>query len=1360
MQILHTAMILMISSNPFFVLVAGMLVLLTTAGRLPAAVYNVGNLADLTNDINLAQPGDQIILANGVYTNTNNINISCAGTATQPVLIAAQTVGGAQIAGTAGFYFSGASYVTLQGFFFTYSNNNQNGLQIDTSSSHCRITRNIFQTDPVQYWCFVQGDDTEVDHNLFQNKAAQGEYITLDGNHTTLRIARRLWAHDNDFFNNHFSGSNGGESTRLGIGIFKLISAWAVVENNLYEHADGDPESLSVKTSDNVVRYNTFTNCVGEISLRQGCRSRVEGNFSFNTGGLKFYADDHLIINNYFQGVTNGVQFGAGDWPEITDSDNNASGPHAAAHRARVEFNTMVNCPIFFDWNNQGTNVPTDCIVANNILQGNSGYFVSQNLLIGETNFIWQTNIFWGSASTAYSPAGGYTKVNPLLTNNAVIPYHIASNSPAIGASYAAPGEVVSDMDGQSRFGTPAIGADEYSTAPVIHRPLGTNNVGPYVAATNFAIVAMPWIQTVMPGTGTCFTNLISAFNGFTNLVILSAANLPPNSTASFNFTTITNGLGFSVMSVTTSNATPPGRYTILITATSATFTNTTIACLTVGNIPTNWTDTDIGQPAVSGSVDYYSNVFAVKGSGSQIFGTTDQFNFTYQPWTNGLQLTARVLTQPATSLSAKSGVMIRETTNASSKYVDVVVTPSSINMEARTTTGGSAVQLAMFTAANSTVGTNSPSWVRLRLQGSTFTGFASSDGVNWVQTSVTNINMSSTLAGLAVCAYDNTQLNTSTFDNVNYLATNNQPIITFQPTNETVILNNNATFGVTANGASPFNYQWWFNTNTMLVGASNASLVITNVQGTNAGNYMVVVTNLYGLVTSSVAILTVKYPPVITNQPVSQSTLGGSNVTFTVGTSGDATLSYQWWFNTNSIVYGATNSTLSITNAQVTNAGIYSVVVTNPYGSVTSAVATLTVTIPFVVTSYTNPGAWTWTCPSNVIFVRVECWGGGGAGGGASRNGQSGGNATGGGGAGGSYARMNSYPVIAGNSYYLNVGAGGTNQMIDAAMFPGGDSWFNTNNSPSITIIAKGGGGGETVLLQNTTTRHGAGGTNQSGSLGDIVFAGGVGGTPTGTSFGGSGGGSGGTNSLGNAGDPASGIGANAVLGGGNGGNANPTSGSSGSGQAPTNSPGGGGGGARNAGTSTNTGGTGSVGQIVLKYFTASTVTSSAATGIGLTNATFNGNAWDNGNAISDRGFYYKTNGGVTTNDTKITAGSGAGGFTATPALSPSTQYYWKAYASNVGGTVLSSELSFSTLALQSPVITNVSMSSSRVAFNLTGVGVANQAYALFTVSNLTPPVIWISVATNIGDTNGIFNFTDWQVTNFAQRFYRVGTP
>ena len=82
-------------------------------------------------------------------------------------------------------------------------------------------------------------------------------------------------------------------------------------------------------------------------------------------------------------------------------------------------------------------------------------------------------------------------------------------------------------------------------------------------------------------------------------------------------------------------------------------------------------------------------------------------------------------------------------------------------------------------------------------------------------------------------------------------------PVITSQPTNQTVTVGGTSTFSITASGAAPLSYQWNFN-GTNLSGATNTSLTLTNVQWNQAGNYAVLVTNLYGSILSSNAVLTV----------------------------------------------------------------------------------------------------------------------------------------------------------------------------------------------------------------------------------------------------------------------------------------------------------------------------------------------------------------------------------------------------------------------------------------------------------------------------------------------------------------------
>jgi len=87
--------------------------------------------------------------------------------------------------------------------------------------------------------------------------------------------------------------------------------------------------------------------------------------------------------------------------------------------------------------------------------------------------------------------------------------------------------------------------------------------------------------------------------------------------------------------------------------------------------------------------------------------------------------------------------------------------------------------------------------------------------------------------------------------------------------------------------------------------------------------------------------------PPVITSQPLNQILAAGNQASFSVGAFGFAPISYQWWFNSNSLS-GAASSNLTLLSLATTNAGIYQVIVANGFGSVTGGPARLSIaTVP-----------------------------------------------------------------------------------------------------------------------------------------------------------------------------------------------------------------------------------------------------------------------------------------------------------------------------------------------------------------------------------------------------------------------------
>src|SRR5437879_5359482 len=159
---------------------------------------------------------------------------------------------------------------------------------------------------------------------------------------------------------------------------------------------------------------------------------------------------------------------------------------------------------------------------------------------------------------------------------------------------------------------------------------------------------------------------------------------------------------------------------------------------------------------------------------------------------------------------------------------------------------------------------------------------------------------------------------------------------ITAQPTAQTVIGGQSATFSVAATGTAPLSYQW--NKNGAAVSGATSSSYTTpaTTSSDNGAQFAVVVSNAAGSITSNSATLTVNAGPVapsITTQPTSQTVTAGQAATFTVTATGTAPLGYQWNKN-GAAISGATSS--SYTTPATTssdNGAQFAVVVSNATG-------------------------------------------------------------------------------------------------------------------------------------------------------------------------------------------------------------------------------------------------------------------------------------------------------------------------------------------------------------------------------------------------------------------------------------------
>jgi sugar lactone lactonase YvrE len=151
---------------------------------------------------------------------------------------------------------------------------------------------------------------------------------------------------------------------------------------------------------------------------------------------------------------------------------------------------------------------------------------------------------------------------------------------------------------------------------------------------------------------------------------------------------------------------------------------------------------------------------------------------------------------------------------------------------------------------------------------------------------------------------------------------------------------------GVALDGSGAIYIADFQNNRVRMVATPGPVLKLTNITTNNDGFYDVIVSNDSGSVTSSVVRLEVALPPGIVTQPQSQQILLGTSVAFSVQPSGTPPFSYQWQFNGTNIS-NATAAQYTIPAVSTNDAGSYAVLVTSPYGSITSAVAALTVLLP-----------------------------------------------------------------------------------------------------------------------------------------------------------------------------------------------------------------------------------------------------------------------------------------------------------------------------------------------------------------------------------------------------------------------------
>lgn len=491
-----------------------------------SVTHLVSTATQFKTALSIMNPGDTILVADGIY-NLGGVKVIRGGSSLKPVVVKSKNLHGAVITGKSTFTLSGQSHVVYEGFDFDLE-------PVSTifkmeGCSYVRITRNRFRMQRLSEsqsskWITI-GDVWEnpvcnshhnrIDHNLFEGKYDSGAWVVIDGSHGDVPDISRYDRIDHNIFRTNTPRvANEKETIRMGVSDLSNLDAFTVVESNLFEDCDGDPEIVSVKSNSNIVRNNTFRRCLGTLSLRQGNNSLVEGNFFFGEGktaiyesqiigcgGVRVYGMNHRVVNNYFEGLTGSKWDAActltnGD---VTNSSANLSS-HFLPENVVFAFNTFVgnesNVEIGFDNGGKYGKAPKNCRFDNNIIVSGRNEMIKSYSTASLAGLSFSNNLLHPTG-TATVGLSDYDQTEFLLTDPLLVRstcraypdqcdyqigsglYKLSSGSPAIDASlgYA---DVLTDMEGQPVSGMRDIGADEFNAAaPVLNGPVDETKAGP-----------------------------------------------------------------------------------------------------------------------------------------------------------------------------------------------------------------------------------------------------------------------------------------------------------------------------------------------------------------------------------------------------------------------------------------------------------------------------------------------------------------------------------------------------------------------------------------------------------------------------------------------------------------------------------------------------------------------------------------------------------------------------------------------------------------------------------------------------------------------------------------------------------------
>ena len=336
-----------------FRLLVGAIFLLCSA-LVKAEDFFIDSKASLEKALATVEPGDEIVLKNGVYKDFEII-FSAKGSEGKPIVLRAEEKGKVLLTGQSSLSLGGA-HLVVSGLIFKdgYSPSGaviSYRINKNEIANHSRVTEVViedyskpdkFEND---YWVALYGKHNRLDHSYLAGKRNRGVTLAVRLNSKSSIENHHLIDH-NYFGYRPELGSNGGETLRIGTSHYSLENSFTQVENNVFERCNGEVEIISVKSGGNIIHGNTFIESRGTLTLRHGNNNVVTnnvflGNGVHNTGGVRVINANQEVANNLFKSLT-GYRFGSG-FTVMNGVPNSPQNRYHQVDGANIHHNTFID---------------------------------------------------------------------------------------------------------------------------------------------------------------------------------------------------------------------------------------------------------------------------------------------------------------------------------------------------------------------------------------------------------------------------------------------------------------------------------------------------------------------------------------------------------------------------------------------------------------------------------------------------------------------------------------------------------------------------------------------------------------------------------------------------------------------------------------------------------------------------------------------------------------------------------------------------------------------------------------------------------------------------------------------------------